>query len=171
MYQAIVFLPLLGAILAGVIALMGARSRCPGAEPSDDRSHAHGAAQIHTAHAADHDDHGHGPTEPPAEGSRAAEVITTAFLFIAMVLSWIAFARVGFGHIDERVALFPWMVSGDFKVDWALRIDTLTAVMLVVVTTVSALVHLYSIGYMPRIRIGRASSATCRSSPLRCSRW
>jgi NADH-quinone oxidoreductase subunit L len=148
MYQAIVFLPLLGAILAGVIALMGARSRCPGAEPSDDRSHAHGAAQIHTAHAADHDDHGHGPTEPPAEGSRAAEVITTAFLFIAMVLSWIAFARVGFGHIDERVALFPWMVSGDFKVDWALRIDTLTAVMLVVVTTVSALVHLYSIGYM-----------------------
>ena len=65
-----------------------------------------------------------------------------------MVLSWIAFARVGFGHIDERVAIATWIVSGDFKVDWALRIDTLTAVMLVVVTTVSALVHLYSIGYM-----------------------
>jgi NADH-quinone oxidoreductase subunit L len=41
-----------------------------------------------------------------------------------------------------------WIDSGDFKVDWALRIDTLTAVMLVVVNTVSALVHLYSIGYM-----------------------
>src|SRR5690606_7785834 len=58
------------------------------------------------------------------------------------------FVRVGFGHVDERVALFTWMQSGDLKVDWALRIDALTAVMLVVVTTVSALVHLYSIGYM-----------------------
>ena len=44
--------------------------------------------------------------------------------------------------------MFTWITSGDLKVDWALRIDTLTAVMLVVVTTVSALVHLYSIGYM-----------------------
>src|SRR5947209_2940257 len=45
------------------------------------------------------------------------------------------------------ILLAPFMVSGDFHVDWALRIDTLTAVMLVVVTTISALVHLYSIGY------------------------
>ena len=58
--------------------------------------------------------------------------------------------QVGFGHQDERIALFTWIISGDLKVDWALRIDTLTAVMLVVVTTVSALVHLYSIGYMAR---------------------
>src|SRR6185503_16174244 len=43
---------------------------------------------------------------------------------------------------------FPWIVSGDLKIDWALRVDTLTAVMLVVVTTISAFVHLYSIGYM-----------------------
>ena len=56
--------------------------------------------------------------------------------------------QVGFGHHDERIVLFTWMQSGDLKVDWALRIDTLTAVMLVVVTTVSSLVHLYSIGYM-----------------------
>src|SRR5262245_34016739 len=159
MYQAIVFLPLLGAILAGIIALIGARKRCPGGEPVD-----HHAAPVHGGHPTVHvgGDHGvihethhepgahddHGPVEPPAEGSRAAEVITTAFLFIAAVLSWIALWRVGFGHFDERVALFPWMVSGDFKVDWALRVDTLTAVMLVVVTTVSALVHLYSVGYM-----------------------
>ena len=67
---------------------------------------------------------------------------------IAMVLSWIAFWQVGFGHQDERIRLFTWIISADLKVDWALRIDTLTAVMLVVVTTVSALVHLYSIGYM-----------------------
>ena len=51
-------------------------------------------------------------------------------------------------HQDARDAVLPFIVSGDLKVDWALRIDTLTAVMLVVVTTVSALVHLYSIGYM-----------------------
>ena len=70
------------------------------------------------------------------------------FLFASMLLSWFAFADVGFGHHDSRVALFPWMVSGDLKIEWALRIDTLTAVMLVVVTTISAFVHLYSIGYM-----------------------
>ena len=64
------------------------------------------------------------------------------------MLSWIAFWQVGFGHQDERIRLFTWIISADLKVDWALRIDTLTAVMLVVVTTVSALVHLYSIGYM-----------------------
>ena len=51
------------------------------------------------------------------------------------------------GH-EARIPLFNFIASGDLKVDWALRIDPLTAVMLVVVTTVSALVHLYSIGYM-----------------------
>ena len=148
MYQAIVFLPLLGAIIAGAIALVGAWQRVAGGAPvGHDHGHSHATAHEaeHTHDA--HDDH-HAPQEPAAMGSRAAEVITTSFLFVAMVLSWIAFARVGFGHYDERVALFTWIVSGDLKVDWALRIDTLTAVMLVVVTTVSALVHLYSVGYM-----------------------
>src|SRR5881409_591454 len=65
-----------------------------------------------------------------------------------MLLSWVAFADVGFGHHDSRVTLFPWIISGELKVDWALRVNTLTAVMLVVVTTISAFVHLYSIGYM-----------------------
>jgi NADH-quinone oxidoreductase subunit L len=147
MYEAIVLLPLLGAVLAGVISLWGAWSRFPGAEPSDVHhaaEHPHRAAP-HSATA--HDDH-HAPAEPAAAGSRAAEVITTSLLAIAMVLAWVAFWRVGFGHHDERIILFNWIVSADFKVDWALRIDALTAVMLVVVTTVSALVHLYSIGYM-----------------------
>src|SRR5207342_2048335 len=49
---------------------------------------------------------------------------------------------------DAHVPLLPFITSGDLKVDWALRVDTLTAVMLVVVTTVSGVVHLYSIGYM-----------------------
>jgi NADH-quinone oxidoreductase subunit L len=148
MYQAIVLLPLLGAILAGAISIYGAYLRFPGAEP-DDGHHAPTAGD-HAAHAhADaHEDDHHAAAEPAAEGSRAAEIVTTALLFIAMALAWLAFWRVGFAHESERIALFTWIVSGDFKVDWALRIDALTAVMLVVVTTVSALVHLYSIGYM-----------------------
>ncbi len=173
MYLAIVLLPLLGAIIAGAIALWGARQRFPGAEPADGHAHGHAVhghdthaghgrsaphaggdhAVIHETHsephaAGAHDDHGHGPVEPAAAGARAAEVISTALLFIACILSWIAFVRVGFGGAEERIVLFSWMMSGDLKVDWALRIDGLTAVMLVVVTTVSALVHLYSIGYM-----------------------
>ncbi len=86
--------------------------------------------------------------QPQAAGSRAAELVTTVFLFASMVLSWFAFADVGFGHHDSHGAIFSWMTSGDLKVDWALRIDTLTVVMLVVVTTISSFVHLYSIGYM-----------------------
>src|SRR5207247_10945808 len=72
----------------------------------------------------------------------------TLFLFVSMVLSWMAFYRVGFAHQDSREVLFAWIYSADLKVDWGIRVDTLTAVMLVVVTTVSAFVHLYSIGYM-----------------------
>jgi NADH-quinone oxidoreductase subunit L len=81
-------------------------------------------------------------------GVRASEVTTTALLFVACVLSWIAFVNVGFGSGAARIQVAPWMVSGDLVVDWAFRVDTLTVVMLIVVTTVSALVHLYSIGYM-----------------------
>jgi len=156
MYQAIVFLPLLGAVLAGMIAIAGAMARFPGAGPlpSEDEG-GHGAAHvIHAAHgeAGAHDAHGHDAHahahEPAAAGSRTAELITTTLLLISMILSWIAFVQVGFGQHDARVPVFAWIVSGDLKVDWALRIDTLTAVMLVVVTTISALVHLYSIGYM-----------------------
>jgi len=162
MIQAIVFLPLLGAILAGVIALLGAHARHPSGDTVEHHGddHAHGAAPvggdasvIHNAsHEPDaHDDHGHGDhhvTEPPAIGSRAAELITTALLFVSAGLSWFAFVDVGFMHHDVRMALLPWINSGDLQVAWTLRVDTLTAVMLVVVTTVSSLVHLYSIGYM-----------------------
>jgi NADH-quinone oxidoreductase subunit L len=140
MYQAIVFLPLLGAILAGIIALAGAHARHPGGPPHGD--HTGGAAATHAAHA------GPEPHEGAGAGSRSAELITTTLLFISMVLSWIAFARVGFSHQEAHEVVLPFIVSGDLKVDWALQIDALTAVMLIVVTTVSAFVHLYSIGYM-----------------------
>ncbi len=155
MYEAIVFLPLLGAVIAGVIALIGAHNRFPGASPPpphDDAAaplvvadQAHGAAPA--GHAAV--DHAHAETaEPSAAGSPAAELITTTLLGISWVLSCIAFVDVGLGGHDVRVTIFNFITSGDLKVDWALRVDPLTAVMLVVVTTISALVHLYSIGYM-----------------------
>ncbi len=152
MIQAIVFLPLLGAILAGIIAIVGAHGRCPSGDVVEHHDDAHGddhASHAHDDHGAD--DHGHDDhhvSEPPAAGSRAAELITTGLLFVSAALSWFTFVDVGFLHHDARIALFPWIVSGDLQVSWALRVDTLTAVMLVVVTTVSSLVHLYSIGYM-----------------------
>ena len=161
MYQAIVFLPLLGAILAGLIAIVGARARFPGEGPppgaedtATDQGPHLGGPSVHEAgaviHHAHHEDGGHDAHggEPAAAGSRMAELITTTLLMISMILSWIAFVQVGFEHHDEHVPVFTWILSADLKIDWALRIDTLTAVMLVVVTTISALVHLYSIGYM-----------------------
>src|SRR5215468_5524265 len=146
MYQAIVFLPLLGAILAGLISIFGAHARNPSGdtvEHHDDHGHAHASVA--------HDDHGHDDhhvSEPAAQGSRAAELITTGLLFVSAALSWFALVDVGFLKHDARIAILPWINSGDLQVAWALRVDTLTAVMLVVVNTISSLVHLYSIGYM-----------------------
>src|SRR5437016_11236703 len=148
MVQAIVFLPLLGAILAGLIAIFGAHARNPSGDEVKHHDHGHGDH----AHAADaHDDDGHDDhhvSEPAAAGSRAAELITTGLLFVSAALSWVALVDVGFLKHDARIAILPWINSGDLQVAWALRIDTLTAVMLVVVNTISSLVHLYSIGYM-----------------------
>ncbi len=104
MYIAIVFLPLLGAFIAGFLG------RVLGARPS--------------------------------------EIVTTALLMVSAALSWVVFVNVGFTGAKISQTVLPWITSGEFTVSWGIRIDTLTAVMLVVVTTVSALVHLYSIGYM-----------------------
>ena len=105
MYHAIVFLPLIGALIAG----LGGR----------------------------------------AIGAKASEYVTTLFLIVAALLSWVAFFSLAIGDGEMiRIPVMRWMDSGSFSVDWSLRIDTLTAVMLVVVNTVSCLVHVYSIGYM-----------------------
>ncbi|MCV9935292.1 NADH-quinone oxidoreductase subunit L [Boseaceae bacterium BT-24-1] len=104
MYQAIVFLPLIGFFIAGIFGRL--------------------------------------------IGARASEIVTTTLLMVSAVLSWIALFQVGFGSGTTRVQVATWLASADLRVDWAFRIDTLTAVMLVVVNTVSSLVHLYSIGYM-----------------------
>ncbi|MDJ0613896.1 MAG: NADH-quinone oxidoreductase subunit L [Rhizobiaceae bacterium] len=105
MYHLIVFLPLIGFLLAGLFA--------------------------------------------KSLGTKGCEWITTGLLFVSAILSWVAFISVGFSEAPvETVTVLRWVSSGDLNVNWAFRIDTLTVVMLVVVNTVSALVHLYSIGYM-----------------------
>ena len=82
-------------------------------------------------------------------GAKASEYITSGLLVVSAILSWIAFYTFGFGEDKAfTVPLMRWVNSGGFNVDWSLFIDRLTVVMLVVVNTVSALVHVYSIGYM-----------------------
>ncbi|MEQ8266722.1 MAG: NADH-quinone oxidoreductase subunit L [Parvibaculum sp.] len=104
MYSAIVFLPLLGFLVAGIFGRW--------------------------------------------LGPRGAQIVTSGLLVMSALLSVVALVSVGLGGETDRVQVMTWLDSGDFEADWRLRIDTLTAVMLVVVTSVSALVHIYSIGYM-----------------------
>ena len=106
MYQAIVFLPLIGFLIAG---LFGNRI-----------------------------------------GAKASEYVTSGFLVVCALLSWIAFYQVALSPEGQAftVPVLRWIQAGSLDAAWALRIDSLTVVMLVVVNTVSALVHIYSIGYM-----------------------
>ena len=84
-----------------------------------------------------------------ALGNTVAKSLTTGALFISCALSWPIFVSFLSGAAEAHVVpVLKWVESGALSFDWALRVDTLTAVMLVVVTTVSALVHLYSWGYM-----------------------
>lgn len=84
-----------------------------------------------------------------AFGKTFPKVVTTLSLFIACALSWPIFIGFLSGAAEPGVTpVFTWIASDGMTVDWALRVDALTAVMLVVVTSVSALVHLYSWGYM-----------------------
>lgn len=81
-------------------------------------------------------------------GNKGAQVVTCGALILSAILSWVAFFEIALGQTVAHVQVMEWIVSGDFSVNWAFKIDTLTAVMLVVVNTVSCLVHLYSVGYM-----------------------
>ena len=104
MYASIVFLPLFGAIIAGILSL--------------------------------------------GNRDRAAELVTVTGLLLSLLFSIIAFAQVAIGGQPITIDIARWIVSGDFEAMWRLRFDTLTAVMLIVVTGVSSMVHIYSIGYM-----------------------
>ncbi|MFP6705486.1 MAG: NADH-quinone oxidoreductase subunit L [Alphaproteobacteria bacterium] len=81
-------------------------------------------------------------------GDRPSQWITCGAVITSAVLSLVAFWQVALGGQPVKVEVASWIVSGTFDVSWALRIDQLTAVMLVVVNGVSALVHVYSVGYM-----------------------
>ncbi|KKX34276.1 NADH-quinone oxidoreductase subunit L [Rhizobium sp. LC145] len=85
-------------------------------------------------------------------GAKASEYVTSGLMVIAAVLSWIVFFNVALHHGEAgeviKVDVLRWIQSGGIDIEWAFRIDTLTAVMFVVVNTVSSLVHIYSIGYM-----------------------
>src|SRR6202167_3159300 len=104
MYAAIVFLPIIGSVIAGLFGRV--------------------------------------------IGARASELVTTGLLFVSLALSLVAFNDVALNGHNYIIPIMPWIHSGAFIADWTVRIDTITAVMLVVVTGVSSLVHLYSIGYM-----------------------
>ncbi|MGF1641868.1 MAG: NADH-quinone oxidoreductase subunit L [Rhodospirillales bacterium] len=109
----VVFLPLLGAIVAGGLAFTTA----------DDR-------------------------ERQARINLAAQLITCGALLLSMVAAVIVFIDVVVRGNAGTVELFTWIDSGALEVSWALKIDTLTAVMMLVVTVVSTMVHVYSVGYM-----------------------
>lgn len=81
-------------------------------------------------------------------GDKASQWVTSCLLVLSAICSLFAFYKVGLGGVTEHVLVANWVTSGDMVFNWAFQIDTLTAVMLVVVTGVSALVHIYSIGYM-----------------------
>jgi NADH-quinone oxidoreductase subunit L len=79
-------------------------------------------------------------------GEVAAQWVATGLLFLAAALSWIVFLT--FDGVTQQIHILDFIQSGTLDTAWSIRLDRLTAIMLVVVTTVSALVHLYSLGYM-----------------------
>ena len=79
-------------------------------------------------------------------GETAAMWVSTGFLFLAALLSWVVF--LSFDGVTEQIHILRWIESGSLSSDWSIRLDRLTSIMLIVITTVSSLVHLYSFGYM-----------------------
>ena len=110
----LVFLPLAGAAIAGVITFLAIGA-------SKERKH---------------------------RLDLAAQVVTCGFLTLAAILAVVIFVDVGLNGNARTTELFTWIQSGAFEFSWALKIDTLTSVMMIVVCVVSAMVHVYSIGYM-----------------------
>jgi NADH-quinone oxidoreductase subunit L len=136
MYQLIVFLPLIGAILAGLLGTNAFRMMGTTIDSHGDANGGHGH------------DHGHGEHAHHAYPTPWAAYLTCGFLVISAILSWVAFWQFMHEAAPFKVEVLRWVNSGALNANWAFRIDALTAVMLVVVNTISSLVHIYSIGYM-----------------------
>ena len=81
-------------------------------------------------------------------GDRNSEIVTSLFVSISSILSLFIFYNVIFEGYENNVVISSWINSGSLNVNWSIKIDALSSVMLVVVTLISSLVHIYSIGYM-----------------------
>ena len=81
-------------------------------------------------------------------GDRNSEIVTSLLVSISAIFSIIVFYNVVFNQYEDNLIIATWINSGTLDVNWSMKIDSLSSVMLVVVTSVSALVHIYSIGYM-----------------------
>ena len=81
-------------------------------------------------------------------GDRFSMYLTSLLLILSMLFGWFEFINLSNNQVDKIYPLLTWIEVGDFNVVWSLRYDMLTAVMVIVITTVSAMVHIYSIGYM-----------------------
>jgi len=81
-------------------------------------------------------------------GDRNSEIVTSLLVSISAILSIYVFYEVVVNNYQENIVIAKWINSGSLDVNWSMNIDPLSSVMLVVVTLVSSLVHVYSIGYM-----------------------
>ena len=81
-------------------------------------------------------------------GDRNSEIVTSVLVSISALFSIFVLYQVIVNQYEENIVIATWISSGSLDVNWSMLIDPLSAVMLVVVTSVSALVHIYSIGYM-----------------------
>ena len=81
-------------------------------------------------------------------GDKLSLYLTSSLLVISMIIGWVEFIKLSTNHIDKTYPLMTWIDVGNFNVVWSLRYDMLSAVMIIVITTVSSMVHIYSIGYM-----------------------
>ncbi len=129
MVVGVVFLPLLGAFVVGMLALLQRGN-------GDAAAHGHGH------------EGGHGHGHEKSRTDSLAQVLSCGALLLSMLLAILVFFDVVGGGNAHTVELMTWIDSGLFEVSWALKVDTLSAVMMVVVTVVSAMVHVYSVGYM-----------------------
>ncbi len=81
-------------------------------------------------------------------GYKYSQILTSLFVFISSILSCLIFFHVVTQEYSSNKLIFNWISSGDFKINWSIHIDSLTSVMLVVVSSISTIIHFYSIGYM-----------------------
>ncbi|HEX5321978.1 MAG TPA: NADH-quinone oxidoreductase subunit L [Stellaceae bacterium] len=83
-----------------------------------------------------------------ALGDRGAQIVTCGALLVSAILGLLLFRTILGQHDAQVIHIASWIVSGGIDIGWSLRLDTLSGVMIVVVTSVSAMVHIYSVGYM-----------------------